>query len=46
MQRRKNEIVITGSGKLLLWVNRLFPRLIDWAMVRYAKRMMGWSDEP
>jgi short-subunit dehydrogenase len=37
MRRRQNELVITWDGKLLVWVNRLFPRLIDWAMRRYAR---------
>lgn len=38
MQRRVNEIVITFDGKLLLWLNRLLPGLVDWLMVQYAKR--------
>jgi short-subunit dehydrogenase len=37
MRRRKNEVVITWSAKLLLWANRLAPRLIDWVMTRYAR---------
>lgn len=37
MQRRQNELVITVSGKALLWVNRLAPWFVDWAMNRYAR---------
>jgi short-subunit dehydrogenase len=37
MLRRANEVVITFDGKLLVWANRLFPRLVDWMMARYAR---------
>jgi short-subunit dehydrogenase len=40
MRRKKNEVVITTSGKMLLWLNRLFPRLLDALMVRYARPMV------
>jgi short-subunit dehydrogenase len=36
--RRKHEVVISFGGKLLVWSNRLFPRLIDKLMVRVARR--------
>ena len=32
------EVHLTGSGRLLVQLNRFFPRLVDWAMVRYARR--------
>jgi short-subunit dehydrogenase len=38
MRARRNEIVLTASGKILVWLNRLTPRLVDWLMVRYARR--------
>jgi short-subunit dehydrogenase len=38
MRRRKNEVVITASAKLVLWVNRVAPRLLDWVLTRYAKK--------
>jgi short-subunit dehydrogenase len=36
MRRRRNEVVITAGAKLLLWLNRLSPRLVDWLMERFA----------
>jgi short-subunit dehydrogenase len=38
MRRRKNELVITASAKLVLWVNCLAPWLLDWLLTRYARR--------
>ncbi|MCS6975640.1 MAG: SDR family oxidoreductase [Gemmatales bacterium] len=38
MRRRVNEVVITFDGKLLVWLNRLFPRLVDWLLAKYAQR--------
>jgi short-subunit dehydrogenase len=37
MRRRRNEVVITTSGKLMVWANRVAPRLFDRALERYAK---------
>jgi short-subunit dehydrogenase len=34
LRRRRPEIVIGGGGKLLLTLNRLFPRLVDRVMAR------------
>jgi short-subunit dehydrogenase len=36
MKRRRNEVVITAGAKLLLWLNRLSPRLVDFLMARFA----------
>jgi short-subunit dehydrogenase len=36
MRRRRNEVVITAGAKLLLWLNRLSPRLVDFLMERFA----------
>jgi short-subunit dehydrogenase len=41
MRRRQSELVTTWDGKLLLWLNRLVPRLVDVGMNRYAR---GESD--
>ncbi len=38
MRRRASEVVITAEAKLALWANRWFPRLVDWALARYARR--------
>ncbi len=38
MQRRTNEVVITFDGKMLVWLNRLFPRLVDWLLAKYAEK--------
>jgi short-subunit dehydrogenase len=37
MRSRKNEVVITLSGKLMLLANRVAPRLLDWVLARLAK---------
>jgi short-subunit dehydrogenase len=36
IQRRRHEVVITLGSKLLLWLNRLSPRLVDFLMERFA----------
>ena len=36
MRRRRNEVVITAGAKLLLWLNRLSPRLVDFLTERFA----------
>ncbi len=41
MRRRQNEQVTTASGKLLLWLNRLAPWLVDRVLVRYARKEEG-----
>jgi short-subunit dehydrogenase len=38
MRARRNDIVLTASGKILVWLNRLTPRLVDWLMVQYARQ--------
>jgi short-subunit dehydrogenase len=38
MKRRQNEVVITTEAKLLVWLNRLVPWLIDGIMARLARR--------
>jgi short-subunit dehydrogenase len=37
MRRRKNEVVITATAKLVVWLNCLAPRLLDWILARYAR---------
>jgi short-subunit dehydrogenase len=34
LERGKNEIRLTAGGRMMLWVNRLFPRLVDWIAAR------------
>jgi short-subunit dehydrogenase len=36
MRRRRSEVTITASGRLLLVLNRLMPRLVDQVMLWYA----------
>jgi len=36
IRRGKHEIVVGASGKLLVWANRLFPRLLDAILARYG----------
>ena len=31
-----NEVVLGGGARLLLWLNRLSPRLVDFLMERFA----------
>lgn len=38
MLRRKNEVVITGQGKFLVWANRLVPALVDWVLGEMMRR--------
>jgi len=38
MRSRRNEVVITAGGKLLLWANRLFPRFVDAMVLRWMAR--------
>jgi short-subunit dehydrogenase len=38
MRRRANEVIITTTAKLVVWLNRLSPRLLDWVVARYAAR--------
>jgi short-subunit dehydrogenase len=44
--RRRHEVTIGGSGKLLLLVNRLFPRLVDRLMARYVGRLYRETTRP
>ena len=37
MRRRRNELVTTLPGKFLVWINRFWPRLLDYLLARYAK---------
>jgi short-subunit dehydrogenase len=39
LERRKNEICLTASGRLLDWLNRFFPRVADWVALRSAERV-------
>jgi short-subunit dehydrogenase len=39
MRRRRHEVAITAPGKLLVVLNRLFPRFVDYVMERYARPM-------
>jgi short-subunit dehydrogenase len=39
MRRRKNELTTTAQGKLLVWLNRLSPRLVDGLMSRYSRKV-------
>jgi short-subunit dehydrogenase len=36
--KRKNEVVITAPGKLLVWANRLVPGLVDWVFAKLMQR--------
>jgi short-subunit dehydrogenase len=34
IEKGRNNLVLTWEGKLLVWVNRLMPWLVDWLMAR------------
>lgn len=36
IRRDRHEIVPNSRGRMLLWLNRLSPRLVDWMMQRYG----------
>jgi short-subunit dehydrogenase len=38
IRRRKNELIITGHGKVLVWTNRIAPRLVDYVLGRFSKQ--------
>jgi short-subunit dehydrogenase len=39
--RGTNDVTFTFQGKLLLFLNRHFPRLVDWIINRRVKRLYG-----
>lgn len=41
MERGKHEITIGTSGRLMLLVNRIAPRLVDFLMARYVRKLYG-----
>ena len=43
LERGKNEITLTLGGRLLLFVNRFFPGLVDWIIRRRVRRL--WAAE-
>ncbi len=36
MRQGRHEIIPYGWGRVLCWLNRLSPRLVDWVMARYV----------
>jgi short-subunit dehydrogenase len=38
MRRRKNELTTTAQGKLLVGLNRMSPRLVDFLLSRYSRK--------
>jgi short-subunit dehydrogenase len=36
LQKRRSEIVLSPSGKLLVWIDRLWPSLANWLVARLA----------
>jgi hypothetical protein len=38
IERRRNEVVMTAQGKMLILLNRLVPRLVDGVTRRLAGR--------
>lgn len=38
MRGRRNELTTTAQGKLLVWLNRLSPRLVDFLLGRYGRK--------
>jgi short-subunit dehydrogenase len=44
--RGKHEITVGATGRMLLLLNRLFPRFIDRLMARYVKRLYQEDSKP
>jgi short-subunit dehydrogenase len=41
MEKRKRQIVITGHAKLIEWLQRLSPRILDWGLgMNYRKKIL------
>lgn len=38
VEKKKREITLTGKGRLLILVNRIAPRFVDWALSRWLLR--------
>ena len=38
VNRRKAEIILTPIGKLTVWLNKFFPRLVDKLEYNYMKK--------
>ena len=36
IRRRKKELITTAEGKMLVWLNRLSPRLLDYLLARFS----------
>lgn len=39
LRQRKNELTLSGEGRLLLAINRVSPRFTDWAFARWIRRL-------
>jgi short-subunit dehydrogenase len=46
IRRRKNELTLTRDGRLLLLVNRLFPRLVDRGLDRFTRTIFRSHPRP
>ena len=39
IEKGKREVVLTGAGRLLVWLNRFFPRLVDALVARKVRSL-------
>jgi short-subunit dehydrogenase len=49
MEQRRNEVIMTAQGKMLIWLNRLLPRVVDGItrrVARQASRVPSRPDTP
>lgn len=44
ISRGKHEVTLTLSGRLLLLANRIAPRLVDWGLGRWTRRIYANAD--
>jgi short-subunit dehydrogenase len=44
LARRKNEITLSLNGRTLLLVNRILPRLVDWGLGRWTRKLYTKHD--
>ena len=45
LERRKREVTLSRPGKLLLLSNRLLPRMVDWGLGRWTKKLYKSAEE-
>jgi short-subunit dehydrogenase len=45
LEKRKKEVTLSSQGSLLLLSNRLLPRMVDWGLGRWTKKLYKNAEE-